>query len=75
MIYQREQDLIPGRWYAIGFRGLESDAVDWSGAVLYKYEGDGVWINEAGEEVADTLDPVLQLRVPCGAADAFALQP
>jgi hypothetical protein len=72
--FAREEDLIPGRWYAVGFRQIESDQIDWAGAMLYKYEGDGIWTDEAGEEVTDTLDPHLQIRVPCGAADEFALQ-
>lgn len=73
-IFTSEAELTAGKWYAIGFKQKEGEEINWSAAMIYKYEGNGIWSNEEGEEVEDTLDPALQLRVPCGAADAFAVQ-
>ena len=69
-----EKDLTAGKWYAVGFKYCLSDNIDWASAMLYKYEGDGCWSDDDGEEVTLTLDPVLQFKVPVGDADAFAEQ-
>lgn len=71
-IVTEEKDLIPGRWYAIGFKPLDGE-IEWGGCMLYRYEGEGEWSDENGP-VDDTWDPVLQYRVHVSDADAFALQ-
>lgn len=73
-ILWNEQSLTAGKWYAVGFKHACTDAIDWSGAMLFKYEGEGCWSDDDGEEVTLTLDPVLGFKVPVRDADAFAEQ-
>ncbi len=72
--FTNEKELTAGKWYAIGFRHLHTDAIDWNGAMIFKYEGEGCWSDDDGEEVELTLDPDLQCKVPVGDADAFGEQ-
>lgn len=62
-----------GKWYAIGFLSLE-DEFEWGSAMIYKYEGNDVWVDDNGSVIADTLDPHTQTRVHPSDADAFARQ-
>jgi hypothetical protein len=39
-----------------------------------KYEGEGCWTDDDGEQVDLTLDPVLGFKVPVRDADAFGEQ-
>ncbi len=72
-ILHNEKDLTAGKWYAVGFKHCLCDNIDWSSAMLYRYDGEGCWSDELGE-VELTLDPVLQFEVPVSDADAFAEQ-
>lgn len=65
--------LEPGRWYAIGVEN-EEDQVDWYGAELMLYLGDGEWMDEHGPRET-VWDPLIQQSIPVSDADAFALQP
>ena len=73
-ILRNEKDLTAGKWYAVGFKYCLSDNIDWASAMLYRYDGEGCWSDDDGEDVTLTLDPVLGFRVPVRDADAFAEQ-
>jgi hypothetical protein len=75
MIVKDDKALIPGKWYAVGFYGLEADVVDWFSAPIYLYEGHGDWFDENDIEIFDIADPsgVLERTHP-GCADEFCLQ-
>ena len=73
-ILKSENDLTPGKWYAVGFEDCGFGGIDWGGSMLYRYDGDGCWSDDDGEPVELTLDPVLQFKVPVRDADAFAEQ-
>ena len=68
-----EKDLTVGRWYAIGFKNVDG-VIEWGGAMLYRYDGDGCWSDDDGEPVEATLDVLAQCKVPVSAADSFAEQ-
>jgi len=67
-----------GKWYACGFQTFDTDApgvvIDWGGAAIYRYDGEGCWSDESGEEVTSLFDPFLQARVAMHAADAYMVQ-
>lgn len=73
VIYKHARELIPNRWYAIGFRD-ENNVIDYSRSDLYKYVGAGQWEDERGESVDGTIDPFLQLFVSVNSADEYLLQ-
>jgi hypothetical protein len=65
--------LVAGRWYALAIRDLDGE-LDWSGARLLRYDGDGCWSDEAGEEVERLWDPIVENWIAPEAVDAFAVQ-
>lgn len=64
--------LVPG-WYAIGFQG-EDGQINWGAAPIYRYVGDGEWVDEEESPIDSFYDPFLQLRVATNAADAYLPQ-
>lgn len=60
-----------GKWYAVGWK-REGGEMQWD--QLIRYEGDGCFSNDDGEEIESLFDPVLQTRVAVDAADAYAQQ-
>lgn len=66
-------ELTADKWYAVGFRNDDGE-IEWGGAMLYKYLGNGYWVDEDGEEVKTTFDPCLQLYVSPNGADAYMVQ-
>lgn len=64
--------LTPG-WYCIGFKD-EFGNIDWGGAPIYRYLGDGCWEDESGESVDSFWDTFLQVYVATNAADAYLRQ-
>jgi len=74
-VIQDPSKLTPGKWYACAFASMEDEAIiEWGNATIAKYEGDGYWSDESGEEVDSLWDPILQARVAMDAADAYAQQ-
>jgi hypothetical protein len=71
-IFNAEEQLTPGKWYALGIENLEG-RIEWGGARLARYDGEGCWSDEDGE-VAEIWDAMLQAWIPPGAADQFAEQ-
>ncbi len=71
-IFTEEEQLTPGKWYAIGIKGID-DTIDWFGARLLRYDGESCWSDEEGE-VEFVWDPVIQDHCVVGSADAFAEQ-
>lgn len=65
--------LIPGRWYAIGVEN-EFDEIEWGGAEIMLYLGEGQWMDEHGPRET-VWDPLIQQKIRVSDADAFALQP
>lgn len=70
---KHQSDLQPG-WYAIGFVGDEGSSIDWNGAPIYQYLGEGAWMDDDGEPVEGFFDPVLQMTVTTDSADAYLRQ-
>ena len=68
------KNLIAGKWYACAFAD-DDRVLQWGAASIYRYDGDGCWSNEGGEEIDRLFDPYLQLYVAMDAADAYAQQP
>lgn len=66
--------LVAGQWYALGFGKESASDIDWGGAMIYRYDGEGCWSNDKGEPVESTLDPFLQLQVGMDSAEAYGLQ-
>ena len=62
---------IEGKWYCVGWE-MDDGSIQWDQFI--KYEGEGCFSNEEGEEVTSLFCPVLQLRVAVDAADRYALQ-
>jgi hypothetical protein len=67
-----EHELTPGKWYALGIRDLDG-AIDWGGARLLRYDGEGCWSDEDGE-VERLWDPFCAAWVAPAAADEFVVQ-
>lgn len=65
--------LIAGKWYAIGIANLDGD-INWGGAPLFRYEGEGCWASEEGEPVETVWDVAFQTEVGINSADAYQLQ-
>jgi hypothetical protein len=71
-IHKDEKDLTPGKWYALGISN-EEGVIEWGGARLARYDGDGCWSDEDGE-IERIWDPLLQTYIAPGAAEEFAEQ-
>lgn len=67
------QDLTAGKWYALGVEN-DDGAINWAGAMLARYDGDGCWSDENDEPVDGLFDPVLQCMVGMGSADGYVVQ-
>lgn len=65
--------LIAGAWYAIGIKNLD-DAIEWGCMPIHKYEGEGYWTNDDGEQVETTWDATLQMSVGINSADGYLQQ-
>ena len=72
-IITNASDLVSGKWYAIGLED-ETGCIDWAGAPIHFYAGDGKWRDDAGEDVREVWDTFLQLPVGINGADAFCAQ-
>lgn len=70
---QSQANLRPG-WYAIGFAGIEDGGINWNGAPVFKYLGDGAWEDEDGRPIEGFFDPELQMTVTTDSADAYMPQ-
>lgn len=68
-----ETQLVAGKWYALAFRNFDGE-LDWNGARLLEYHGDGYWTDETGAEVERIWDPIVQTWIAPGAVDAFMVQ-
>lgn len=69
----KHEQLKAGCWYALGIEDEESN-INWSGAPLLCYDGEGQWSGEDGELVESIWDAFLQMPVSPNAADAYAPQ-
>lgn len=75
MIVTNPRELIPGKWYCIGFElysEVDEPRMDW-GQIL-RYEGPRDWYDEDDNHVGSLFDPELQMPVAMDAADAYACQ-
>lgn len=68
-----QAEFIPGKWYAMCFAEVDEKIFP-GGALLGKYEGDGCWSGDDGEEIESIWDPVLQCRVSPNGADCYVEQ-
>jgi hypothetical protein len=73
IIVTKLKDLQPGKWYAIGLED-ENGNIDWDGAPLYKYEGEGIWTADDGEPAGMIWDAYLDMPISIRYADAYMLQ-
>ena len=64
-------EFIEGKWYAVGWK-QDDGRMDYQ--QIIRYEGDGCWSDDDGEEVTSLFDPILQLRIGVDGADDYALQ-
>jgi hypothetical protein len=55
-------------WYVIGFERMDGTP-DYG--PIYRYDGDGYWADESGEEIERLWDPILQTYVATDAADFY----
>ena len=62
---------IEGKWYCIGWQ-REDGSMQWD--QFLKYEGDGCFTDDDGNEVESLYDPILQCRIGVTGADAYQLQ-
>ena len=62
---------VEGKWYCVGWEANDG-SMQWDQFI--KYEGDGCFTGDDGEEVESLFDPILQCRVAVDGADAYAVQ-
>lgn len=70
-IVTETKDMKVGEWYCVGWK-LDDGSMQWDQFV--RYEGEGCFSGDDGEEIESLFDPITQARVAPDAADAYALQ-